>query len=310
MTRLKQAMAALGLLVVMLAGCATNSSRMDGALPSSINQDKTVSEIHAFTVKTRLADFSGQDREAQLQQVTPLVAKGMKWGLTKKHNLAVYVIYGLRYGQDYDNEPAINKILSQFREGNDLLINKYMFVDESVWKKLRPKTEIYGRLDAQKEAGNSAYQANTRDDQARIFAKNKRRRTGVFVVNNTLNNITTLSTESNSSDQENINGPIPSKSNGVGGATAQCCYSLPKTGENVLVRWRVAARSGPEAEKKQWAPIRGTMSNGAAPFENVVIQFLDDDRVQVEYLPPEAFVLKDDRIDRALIPLLKDPTAN
>jgi hypothetical protein len=88
----------------------------------------------------------------QLQQVAPLVEQAFDYGLTGKIDQGVYVAAGLLYGRQYNDHPALQAVLSQFRSGKMALIDAYAALGESVWREVAAT--------ARQRAGETAVQAH------------------------------------------------------------------------------------------------------------------------------------------------------
>jgi hypothetical protein len=63
----------------------------------------------------------------QLQQLAPFVEQAFAYGLTGKVDQGVYAAAGLLYGRQYDEHPALQAVLTQFRNGKKALIDAYLF---------------------------------------------------------------------------------------------------------------------------------------------------------------------------------------
>lgn len=88
----------------------------------------------------------------QLQQVAPLVEQAFGYGLTDKIDQGVYVATGLLYGRQYDDHPALQAVLAQYRRGKTTLIDAYAALGDGVWREVE--------VTAQQRAAEAAAQAH------------------------------------------------------------------------------------------------------------------------------------------------------
>lgn len=95
----------------------------------------------------------------QLQQVTPLVEQAFGYGVTEKTDQGVYVAAGLLYGRQYDDHPALQAVLAQFRGGKTALIDAYAALGDGVWNEVAATARQRAA-----EAATEAHQAKLRED--------------------------------------------------------------------------------------------------------------------------------------------------
>jgi hypothetical protein len=72
----------------------------------------------------------------QLQQLAPFVEQAFAYGLTGKVDQGVYAAAGLLYGRQYDEHPALQAVLTQFRNGKTALIDAYTALGDDVWQQV------------------------------------------------------------------------------------------------------------------------------------------------------------------------------
>jgi hypothetical protein len=94
----------------------------------------------------------------QMGQVAPLVEQAFGYGLTEKIDQGVYVAAGLLYGQQYDDHPALQSVLAQFRSGKAALIDAYAALGDGVWNEVAATARQRAE-----EAAAEAHQAKLRE---------------------------------------------------------------------------------------------------------------------------------------------------
>jgi hypothetical protein len=72
----------------------------------------------------------------QLRQVALLVERALEYGLVDKIDQGVYVAAGLLYGRQYDDHPAVQARLAQYRCGRTTLIDVYAALGDDVWREV------------------------------------------------------------------------------------------------------------------------------------------------------------------------------
>jgi Domain of unknown function (DUF4123) len=72
----------------------------------------------------------------QLQQLAPFVEQAFVYGLTGKVDQGLYAAAGLLYGRKYDDHPALQAVLKQFRNGKTALIDAYAALGDDVWQQV------------------------------------------------------------------------------------------------------------------------------------------------------------------------------
>jgi len=69
----------------------------------------------------------------KLAAVEPFVERALKVGLSGKRDVAVFVLYGLRYGSGYELHPIVKDAIASTVQGQCSLIDAYVSVDSTVW---------------------------------------------------------------------------------------------------------------------------------------------------------------------------------
>jgi hypothetical protein len=95
-----------------------------------------------------------QSANAELVQLVPLVNKAFGYGITDKVNLGVYSAFALRYGTEYDDHPALQDLLTRFRDTKLGLIDAYAALGDTVWREIQDTAKQRAE-----EAAALAYQA-------------------------------------------------------------------------------------------------------------------------------------------------------
>jgi hypothetical protein len=115
-------------------------------------------QVRAWLQRTRpdVLDNEGHANE-QLQQLAPIVERAFEHGMTSKSDQGVYVAFALLYGPTYEDHPALQAVLSQFRAGKTALIDAYAALDDGVWKEVAGTTEQRAA-----QAATLAYQAKVK----------------------------------------------------------------------------------------------------------------------------------------------------
>lgn len=94
-------------------------------------------QVCAWLKKTMPGMLDRTDANAQFQQIAPLVDQAFAYGITGKSDLGVYAAYGLQYGAQYDDHPALQGVLTQFRTGGAALIDAYAALGSGAWKEVQ-----------------------------------------------------------------------------------------------------------------------------------------------------------------------------
>ncbi|CAB4048198.1 DUF4123 domain-containing protein [Paraburkholderia phenoliruptrix] len=116
-------------------------------------------QVRAWLQRVRPDVFDDRDYpNDQLQQVAPLVEQAFGYGVTEKTDQGVYVAAGLLYGPQYDDHPALQAALTQFRNGKTALIDAYMALGDDVWREVAATSRQRAA-----EAAAEAHQAKLRE---------------------------------------------------------------------------------------------------------------------------------------------------
>ncbi|WP_410831860.1 DUF4123 domain-containing protein [Paraburkholderia sp. SIMBA_030] len=108
-----------------------------GEVVSALHRAGAPAQVRAWLQKVMPALLDRNDANAQLQQLTPLAEQAFAYGITGKTDLGVYAAHGLQYGARYDDHPALQGVLTQFRAGDAALIDAYAALGSGVWKEVQ-----------------------------------------------------------------------------------------------------------------------------------------------------------------------------
>jgi hypothetical protein len=130
-----------------------------GEVVTALHRAGAPMQVRAWLQRTRpdVLDHTGYANE-QLQQIAPLVEQAFGYGLTDKIDQGVYVAAGLLYDRQYDDHPALQAVLTQFRSGKTVLIDAYAALGESVWQEVAVSAR-----ERAAEAAAQAHQAKLRE---------------------------------------------------------------------------------------------------------------------------------------------------
>jgi hypothetical protein len=116
-------------------------------------------QVRAWLQRARpdVLDSSSHANE-QLVQLAQLIEQACGYGMTGKVDQGVYAAHGLLYGGQYDDHPALQAVLTQFRTGRTALIDAYAALGDGVWKEV--EATAWQRA---AEAAAQAHQAKLRE---------------------------------------------------------------------------------------------------------------------------------------------------
>jgi hypothetical protein len=109
------------------------------AVTSALHRASAPVQVRAWLQRVNTEVLGGGDASEQIRRLTPILERAFAHGIEDKINLGTYAIFGLRYGAHYDDHPALQGVLTQFRARETTLIDAYAALGGSVWQEVQAR---------------------------------------------------------------------------------------------------------------------------------------------------------------------------